>query len=323
MSNININDICDQELSDATKKKYIQKIKHLEKISNLSIEQMMTSPDLSLEIIKNKISLQPATIASYITPICKLFSINTEFMSNNKKSYDAWSTHLTDHNKKRLKMYAEDDLKPSQLEKIVGFEEIKTKFNELQKNPEVLKNIKKHFQYILLAMYLHIKPKRCDLGCIYVSLDGRIPKSYLDEKNYILLNVATPKLILNKYKTSKSYGKLVEPLSEELIKILRESFELFPRTHLFISLDIRLKNMPYDNNGSYSSFVMRNFEHLFGKSMGASLWRRVYISENIDFNSDYSVLVENARLSGQSLDTQMKIYNSCNKKSGIALRKSV
>lgn len=322
MTNININDIYEQELSDATKKKYIQKIKHLEKISNLTIEQMMTSPDLSLEIIKNKISMQPATIASYITPICKLFSINTEFMSNNKKSYEAWSTHLTEHNKKRLKMYAEDDLKPSQLEKIVGFEEIKTKFYELQRDPEVFENIKKHFQYILLAMYLHIKPKRCDLGCIYVSLDGRIPKSYL-EKNYILLNDDRPELIMNKYKTAKSYGKLVEPLSEELVKILRESFKLFPRTHLFISLDIRIRNQPYENNGSYSSFVMRNFEHLFGKSMGASLWRRVYISENIDFNSDYTTLVNNARLSGQSLDTQMKIYNSCNKKSGSAVRKTV
>jgi hypothetical protein len=321
MATININDIYDQELSDVTKKNYVQKLKYLEKISNLSIEQIMTNPASSLEIIKNKISIEPATVAAYITPMCKLFSITPIFMSNNKKSYDTWSTYLSEYNKKRLKMYAEDDITPSQLEKIVGYEEIKNKINELQKDPEVFKNIKKHLQYILLAMFLNIKPKRCDLGCVYVSLDGCIPKSYL-EKNYIILNGDSPKLILNKYKTSKSYGKLVEPLSEELIIILKESFKLFPRSHLFISQDARLKNKPYDKNNSYSRFVIRVFENLFGKGMTTSLWRHVYISENIDFNSHYPDLVKNARLSGQSLTTQMKIYNMNDKPSGIKLRKS-
>ena len=291
-----------------TKKSYIQKLKYLEKLSNKPIETLMTSPNTGLSVIKKKISLEPGTIAAYITPICKLFSISPTFKEANQSHYQEWSKYLSHYNKKRLKMYDEIGLSSKQRENLLTIKDVEDKFLELQKQEITSSDIKKHLQYILLAMLLKIRPKRCDLGNVYVSTDGLIPKSYAD-KNYIMLTGIQPRLVLNVYKTVKQHGQIIEPLPEDLIKILKESFELFPRKHLFISSDPRLKNKPYDKNDSYSKFVFNVFEKLFNKHVGASLWRHIFISENIDFtNSRYPDLVNNARLSGHTLNTQMQIY---------------
>lgn len=311
-NDINIDIILEQDLSNITKVKYTQKLRRLEKICKKTIKEIMISPRESLKNIKRYVSIEPGTIAANITPICKLFTINNTFKMEHEQHYKTWSKYLTHYNKKRVKIYDEEGLKPKQLENIVSFKDIENKFYELQNDKDVFQDIKKHLQYILLAMLIHIRPKRCDLGDVYISLNGSIPKSYL-EKNYILLSENNSTLVINRYKTQKQHGKIVEPLSDKLTKILKDSVERFPRKHLFISLDPRLKNKPYELNNSYGRFVFSVFEKLFNKKIGASLWRHIYISDNVDFNDRYPDLVNNARLSGQTLATQMQIYKIHNK----------
>lgn len=155
-----------------------------------------------------------------------------------------------------------------------------------------------------------MKPKRADFGDVYISVDGTIPKSVL-EKNYIVLRDGDNRLVLNDYKTFKFHGTIHEKLPSELVAVLKRSLSLFPRDYLFISMDARAKGLPYAKNNSYSQYVKRAFEKMFGKSMGVSLWRKVYVSETVDFNgTTYEDLKANARLACQTVESQLKVYKA-------------
>ena len=68
--------------------------------------------------------------------------------------------------------------------------------------------------------------------------------------------------------------------------------------------------VPFTVNNSYSQFVKRAFETNFDeRSQGVSLWRRVYVSENVEFTDvPYDEVEKAANLSSQSVETQLLMY---------------
>lgn len=318
MASVSLDRINDQPLSNETKKQYREKLIHLSTSLDHPIEWIMLNPNPSLRQLKSKISDKPASLASYITPLCKMFSIHPTFKREHKEPYAIWRTYLNHYMNKRMEQYEKNELTTAQAEKMVSFDNMKKKYCDLEKDPKTSIKIKQNLQYLLLAIFLNIKPKRADLGEVYITENGTVPRSVL-EKNYIVLTDKDQRLVINDYKTSKRYGTISEKLTPELVAVIKQSLALYPRKYLFISLDKRLKDLPYTKKNSYSQFVKRTFENLFEKSMGVSLWRRVYVGENVDFNNDnYEKLKENARLSGHSVETQLKIYKS----TGIVQRRS-
>lgn len=310
MSEINLKTIDNQPISVKTKQNYKSKLEYMEKTLEKPIDWLMTHPKAGLKLLKGQISEMPATLVSYITPLCKLYTIHPKFMDEHQPSYLLWRSYLNHYNMKRMEQYETSQMTENQLTNAVSYDDMKKKFCELEKNPMTMIDHRLHMHYLLLAMFLSIKPKRADLGEVYISQDGKIPKSHAD-KNYIIIRTTDTQgvLVINDYKTSKIYGTLQEPLTQEVTTIIRKSLEFKPRNYLFISFHGKLSGMPYSKKNSYSQFVRRVFEKHFGKTMGVSLWRHVYIGEHIDFNGpSYAELKNNARLSGHSIDTQMKIY---------------
>lgn len=309
MSKLNITAIDVQPLSAKTKQNYKTKLEYMINIFDKSIEWLMLHPKAGLKMLKTSISEKPATLVAYIIPLCKMYTIHPQFMDEHTPQYLLWRSYLNHYNTKRMDEYETSKMTDEQIANTVSYDDMKHRFCELEKNPQIMIDQRLHMQYLLLALFLTIKPKRADLGDVYISVDGKIPKEYA-EKNYIIIKSSEEGLlVINDYKTSKIYGTLEEHLSKELTTVIQKSLEFRPRKHLFISFHGKLSGLPYTKKNSYSQFVRRVFTKQFGKTMGVSLWRHVYIGEHVDFNGpSYAELKHNAKLSGHSIDTQMKIY---------------
>lgn len=174
------------------------------------------------------------------------------------------------------------------------------------------KNLKLNLQYLLFNVFLYTKPKRADLGNVRIFNPSKTLKQEPNQGNYIIITDSDNdcELVLNEYKTSKVYGTLRETLDSKLVKVIKQSLALYQRDHLFVQTSGHNPSLkPLDKNNSYSQFVRRAFEQHFNKSMGVSLWRHVYIGENVDFNkTSMADLKRDARLSGHSVGMQLLVY---------------
>lgn len=248
----------------------------------------------------------PASRANYITPVCKLFTSNPDFLERFPKQYETWKAKLHENRVKEKKSYENREPNEKEMNKYVSFEQIKLKLNELGKNPFM--DFKTHMQFLLLAFFVYITPKRADLG--YIRFYSEMPPKTGD-KNFIVLN-SRPRLFLFKYKTSKIHNTIVEDIPDELYDILKKSLKHLPRKYLFGYMDGDTF-VPYKSNNAYAKFVTRTSMDLFQKPMGVSMFRHVYISEKIDFNNDpIEKRKEVAKKMGHTIRQQEGIYHWVN-----------
>jgi hypothetical protein len=305
------------KLSPRSKTLYTDYLKDIaNRLYNGDLTQLVKYPHYVKQKLEERHKKGYSTIGIYIVAINKLLELHPEYPLDARTRKD-WQDIRKDIRIKRISQYENNELPESTVKKMVGFDELKVKFCELQQSNEIIEKQKVHMQYILFAMFLNIKPKRADLGNVYLSADGNVPAEYVTHGNYIVLH-NRPRLVMNNYKTRERYGKIVEPLNEELVKILRTSLRQFPREYLIVQAK---KLEPFVKNNSYSQFVLRAFRQHFSKAMGASLWRHVYVSENVDFtNASWKDLRDNARLSGQSVTTQMMIYKNVKKPENLRMK---
>lgn len=127
---------------------------------------------------------------------------------------------------------------------------------------------------LLLCMYSMIPPMRSDYGDIKI-YSGSEP---IDSANYIIINKSRYTLVITKYKTSKTYGTLTQDLPKELIKELKLSLKINPRTYLFEN-----EGKPY-NNIQFNKFANKTFKKIFGKAVTINTLRHSFIS-NLDINN--------------------------------------
>lgn len=308
MNEISIDNLDKQPISDVSKHDYKKRLSYLESVLSIDVKEMMLAPKKTYAQMKERISSKSATLVAYMTPICKMFSIHPLFAKQHEYEYKLWSSYLKQSNKERLLEYKTNNLPDAKKQQMVNYDAIKTKFCELSADPNTYTNLKQNLHHLLFAILLNITPKRSDLGEVYISRTGKIPKSFAN-KNFILLLENDARLVLNDYKTSKIYGTLVEHLPSDLVEVLNKSLEAFPRKYLFVG-QIGINFMkPYTKSDSYGMFVRRAFEIHFNKSMGVSLWRHVYNGEQVDFNDDdYEELEQKARLAGHSMGMQLLVY---------------
>lgn len=164
-----------------------------------------------------------------------------------------------------------------QVEKYTSFEEIEKKYIELRKRG--YHDTQRHsMQYLLLSILVHLRPKRADLGSIFLYREEDPRKTDI---NYIVLRKkGASYLVMNVYKTSKYHQTVEEDLAERLVLDINTSLTRWPRDYLFCKND----GTPMSNN-TYTAFVKATFEDFFGRATGVSLLRHIYITEKLDFDN--------------------------------------
>lgn len=149
-------------------------------------------------------------------------------------------------------------------------------------------------QHLLLLLYTEIPPMRNDYAQMKVYHEKE-----LKGENYIHLKKKV--IILNKYKTSKTYGEKEIEIPDKIIKLIKRWIDITENEYLLIN--IRDRN-PMTNNG-LTKYLNKIFKP---KKVSTTLLRKLYLSEKYPVVHDRKDMKKDAYIMGHSLDTQQGIY---------------
>jgi hypothetical protein len=161
-------------------------------------------------------------------------------------------------------------------------QELETTFNNI-KNKQTKEAYNINLDLILLSLYTLQPPLRQE----NFLLEFRLPKDTPDKKaDYVYLK--KDKVILNFNLNKKRHQDIDLEVNDKLAKILRQSYELYPRKYLFTDS----RKYPEFNNKLTSSSVANRLRRIFIKynvNIGASILRASYISYIFQQNPNISM----------------------------------
>jgi hypothetical protein len=158
---------------------------------------------------------------------------------------------------------------------------------------QVLEAREKHPDDLLLAFYTYLPPVRADYNKIYLLKPGNAtPKG----ENYILMD-KTYKLVLQEFKTAKTYETIEHNLPEPLKKILDKSLLEQPRSYLFV---VASTNEPR-TAANFAQWAGIHLSSLLGKKTNLTAFRHAYV-QTIDYNQSYKNLKVITNAMGHSIE---------------------
>jgi hypothetical protein len=283
-------------------------------ISRLNGMLRQTGAVTVMEVAKDPATWYPRIQSAYptlstrrnlLTALLVLFREDADLAANDavKARWKKLHEDLGRHADARVRRSEPED---KQIAKYTSFEEIEAKYEELRRGGTAHKTRLDSLQFLLLSIIVHLRPKRADLGAVHVFM-GRDPNR--TDINYVVLRTegkaatGSSFLSMNMYKTSKHYKKVEEELPEGLVRDMRASLKRWPREYLFVKDAEKGRGGKEPmSNATYSAFVQRTFEALFGRATGVSLLRHIYISEKLD--------LDNMTLEEQEEEARLMLHTS-------------
>ena len=261
-----------------TRENYKSRLNTLVKHMNTkSLLEILEAPDTFYPRMREQYT-SITTRKNVLTAMLVLFREDAELKKGdkNEEARAKWKRLFEDlarHQEAKVKRSEPED---KQIEKYTSYEEIEAKYEEM-KRVGGHTTLKESQRFVLMSILVHLRPKRADLGTVYIFKDNDPNRTDI---NYIVIRKRGASfLAMNLYKTSKHYRKVEEDLPEGLVRDIVHSLKRWPRAFLFTKED----GDPMSNN-TYSKYVSNTFEELFGRATGVSLLRHIYISEKLDFD---------------------------------------
>lgn len=242
-------------------------------------------------------TLTPATRKNVMTSIIVLLkSYNTKKSTLNKyQNYFEELVHNYENNyDNQIKSEKETKNWITQkqiIQKIKELESLIQKYNikKLTKKQEDIIQ-----QHLILCLYTEIPPIRNDYAQMKVYYEK-------EEKGQNYINLKNKVIVLNKYKTAKTYGEKKIDIPNKIIKIIERWINITGNEYLLIN--IRDRN-PMTNNG-LTKYLNKIFKP---KKVSTTLLRKLYLSEKYPVIHDRKDMKKDAYVMGHSLDTQQGIY---------------
>ena len=235
-----------------------------------------------------------ATIKSRFNAITRIFRIAYE--TKNYPLYEKYSTLVIFLSQQFEADEFDNTLSWKELKKFVGFGEILNKQSELQKQFELIKNKNTRIAYdlnqdlLLVSLYSLIPPLRAE------PLTLKFTTQTQRKEDWIVIKPDMVQMDLNEIK--KKHDAILFNLTDdapELAKILRESYELYPREFVFT----HYKKYPDVSNQASVKTLTQRLTSIFrytGKQVGINALRSSYIS----------TINHNLVLNGQQMTVNMK-----------------
>jgi hypothetical protein len=191
-----------------------------------------------------------------------------------KPLWDKFNGHRQSHEKTEKQ---KESIVPKN-EIVVIRDGLEAEVNALQKVKTLSEpQYEKYLMYLLVSLYTYIPPRRnMDYAKMYV-----VKKEGDDAtKNYLVLS--KKQFVFNIYKTSGVYGKQVVDIPDELMAIINTFLKRHPNMKRIgtklnpeAKMLVRLDNSPiHEING-----ITRLLNKAFGKKIGASALRHIYLSD--------------------------------------------
>lgn len=234
----------------------------------------------------------PNTQKNYLAAVVKLMRVAEMDDKHIKPFFD-----------KMTEMIEETKPSPEWNEKqkanLMSLDEINKKRDDLIKGLTTFtsrENYDKLLNHMILSLYTLIPPRRNE----YYNMEIiKTPAEVEDGKNYLLWGRKQKQFIFQSYKTSKKYGKQVEPIPEELEMVItnylkhREKIALTSKKFLTKYGDLEIEN---------SNEITRRLNSVLGKKVGASMLRHIFLTETL--GDTVSKMEEMAADMGHSVSQQ-------------------
>eukprot|EP01051_Picozoa_sp_SAG22_P007298 SAG22_NODE_509_length_9598_cov_12.010001_3_plen_321_part_00 len=193
-----------------------------------------------------------------------------------------------------------------ELDGVITEQERYVKFFKLKTKEKLTSKELRQLQLYVVLRFHQAHPLRNDLASVVCMRRVELKKvEKPDELNVLLTDEG--KLILNKYKTSRTYGTITVKLDKPMISLLRVLMKQTagagienPSRHLLV----KASGTPFTSN-EYSQMLAGVFREKLGKSVSTTLLRKVYLSKYSETLSDMN---EDAAIMGHSLATQHSVY---------------
>jgi len=281
-------------LKEKTKEEYIKRINIFCNHVNKDLIYCIKNPEW---LVKQILQYVEANNFSMHTAdkICScfmaIFTYNQDFKETNKQIYDAWIIEAKSIKDKINQKYESNRPTTKQ----------ETAYIDFQKVVEIRNSLKEGTQErLLLFMYTEIPPVRNDYHTMRIY--KKTPK--FDVGNYFIMN-KEPMIILNEFKTDKTYEQIKITIPQSLLNEIQESLKAQPRDYLFTS---GRDNQPYNSDNTFSRWANRTLKQIFNNNMSLTTLRHIYITRR-DLKLEEKSGTERkeiAKIMAHSLEQQQK-----------------
>lgn len=258
--------------AEDTKKQYNRCIERwLETIGHkATIMTIVNNPEVSLNHLRRSETIKntPENHRHFIGAIVAYVNYEMSSHKNYKILFQTWKQLMNENDSPMIARRFTGEPTERQKDKMIDWNTVCKVRDGLE-----LSSVK-----ILLAMYSYIPPQR---GGDFHDCKVYMTDPKTTEHNYLVLEKGKECLVMNEYKTEKSYGQNRIRLVEPLIKLLMEYWTKYnnPQNVLFLKSE---KEEPYDRK-QFSAWARRRLTEVFGKPMTLTAIRHSFISAE-DFN---------------------------------------
>lgn len=283
-----------ESLSESSKTQYLEKLATLSKHMGKSLEYMVDHPTEVVAALKQRYPSNTLTQRAFVVAIKALFIHNGDLKVTKAAQFQQYSEAQSEMSQAVTERYHAAQPSDKERRNWVPWPEV------LAKERELAAREFGSTAHLVLAMYCLIEPLRQDYGKLRVLVDRQPPEGAAG--NYLVINpeCTRGRLVLNTYKTAKSYGRYERDLPPALLAVIKASLLTSPRAYLFVDES----GQPYRIKNSFTKFSNRILRRIFGKNFTVSLMRHSHIS-SIDFNaSTPGELIEKSRNMAHSLHMQ-------------------
>jgi hypothetical protein len=291
-----------QNVTDSTKKLYLRNLRILN--GNKEVINLDFLKDIDYILAKLE-KYKPTTKRTYMISIVSCLKGNTHF----KKEFDIYYALMMELNGE---LKNRTDKSETQVKNWMDQSEIQNVYDEIKNKVEPLfkkKSIDEReweaiLSFFILSLYT-LQPPRRNKDYQLCKITKKYNESMSPEFNY--LDLATNQFIFNNYKTKGSYGSVKQEIPIELQKVIKMYLKFYPNFKTEIKTTNPFLLIHFDNSCfSQSNIITRILNKIFGKNIGASMLRNIYLTSK--YSDKEREMNNDAKAMGTSTATMQSNY---------------
>jgi len=256
-------------LAPITKNKYNKYIIHWLSFEIGSIGDLIKDSKAAIELLqKSPVKQTDSVYHSYYSAVVAY--LDHEAPEELKIYRREWKELQSTNYKQRSEHYQNQE--PTPLQKGIELD-----WNDVVR---IRDNLPPGIDRLLLSFYSYIPPVRADYNAVHLlKPEDPIPKG----ENYIILG-SEYQLVLQEFKTAKTYKTIEHILPPPLKKELEDSLKAEPRQWLFMKRETKkVKGEPMSGT-EFSNWANRILTRVFSKRTTLTALRHSFVSSKIDYN---------------------------------------
>jgi hypothetical protein len=258
----------------------------------------------TVEFLSGKYTIK--TVKSFATSIV----VYLQAIKKDNQIIDKYQKLILEINNKVEILDNKNEATEKEKDNMISIKDIEEVIEKLKNKLSVEKlheNNKKYFillqKYLVINLYHLTEPLSNDYINMLVYKTN--PSKIDNEMNYISLNKKT--ITLNRYKTRKNYGVLINKIPNEMVAIIekwiKERVVIYPelKNNRQLLINNRLVPMTQVN-------LTQMLNSIFGKNISSTMLRKIFLSDKYPVQHSIEEMNNTSRKMGHSVKTQQSTY---------------